>query len=216
MRVFLTGICILSALVATGNSLTCEKCINLHGANCTGALVTCDAPESVCTATLRETSKGNQKTVVFEKACGRSKDCEQKNSILTAENFRVSLNTRCCASDHCNQGSLKGIPVNNTLNGQTCPSCFSLLNSNPCNEKATISCSGEETECIQLTALKKGNMIMLHGCATEQMSDSGGKAAFYGTSVQVISFSKSNGSIRLQSNLFLLALAGLLLMKLLS
>nr|XP_033818455.1 phospholipase A2 inhibitor and Ly6/PLAUR domain-containing protein-like isoform X2 [Geotrypetes seraphini] len=209
MKVFLTSVCIFSALVATGNSLICEKCTNLHGPSCTGVSITCDASKSVCIATLKETFMENHKRQIFEKACGTTEDC-WNNSSMTAGKFRVSVNTLCCTSDLCNNGKPK---LNSTLNGQTCPSCFYSVNSDPCDDEETISCSGLETECVQFAVVKKGFLTELRGCATEQMSNSRGKAAFPEKSVHVINFSKSNSSIRLQCSLFLPAI-GFLLLKL--
>ncbi|XP_030069046.1 phospholipase A2 inhibitor and Ly6/PLAUR domain-containing protein [Microcaecilia unicolor] len=214
MRSFLTSICILSALVATGNSLICERCTNLHGASCTGVSETCGASKSLCIATLKETFMESHKRQIFEKACGRKENCW--NSSMTAGNFRVTVNTLCCTSDLCNNGKPKLLSVNTTLNGQTCPSCFSSMNANSCDEEETMSCRGEETECIQFDVVKRGFVTELRGCATEQMSDSRGKAAFPEKSIHVINFSKSNCSTQLQCSLFLPAAVGFLLLKLFS
>ncbi|KAJ1132775.1 hypothetical protein NDU88_011078 [Pleurodeles waltl] len=179
---------LLALLAGRGSCLVCEVCTSFTPHSCSGTLEVCSSMETSCIATLTESALGSEGTAVFQKACGNAWECGHPAS-MAAGTYRVRAISKCCNTDYCNNGSLDWQPMNDTANGKVCPSCLAE-NSHDCQETNTISCSGEETQCVKFTATKhRGSQITFIGCATKSMSDSKGKLAFPGTSVTITDFS---------------------------
>ncbi|XP_040277052.1 phospholipase A2 inhibitor and Ly6/PLAUR domain-containing protein-like [Bufo bufo] len=202
---FLLVIC--SALLMAGAALECEVCVSLNSNSCSGHYELCKSPQSRCLVTLTETTlkdgNGEMKSAVLEKSCGSFYNCSHP-ATLTTEKFRVRVTTKCCNQDYCNNGTMDWKQTNSTVNGVSCPSCFEK-NSQSCDVKTHINCTGDEMHCVQyLASRKEGSTITVAGCASESMKKSEGRAAFQGSSVTVHGMKNSNNGESLRTNSFLL------------
>ncbi|XP_030067176.1 phospholipase A2 inhibitor and Ly6/PLAUR domain-containing protein isoform X2 [Microcaecilia unicolor] len=217
MRAVLTGLCILSALIVPGTSLSCQECTDLQHNNCTSAPKQCQSSQTHCVSILRQTVLSGSNMMSIIKSCGTKKDCDMTTST-NAGNFQMITISRCCNTDNCNTPQIN-IPAKEIKsNGLYCMSCYSG-SSHTCDKKENTTCVGGEDRCIQydvtVTAGGPETKIAVHGCATKNLCDTQGRAAYYGSSFEMKSFQCSSGT-RPQLGLFLSALTGLLFMKLFS
>ncbi|KAG8545121.1 hypothetical protein GDO81_021381 [Engystomops pustulosus] len=99
--------------------------------------------------------KGEMTSAVLEKSCGSVYDCSHP-ATLTTEEFHVRVTTMCCNTDFCNNGTMyKSKGLNSTINGVTCLSCFEK-NSQTCEVKKNIDCTGDEKHCVHYQATREG------------------------------------------------------------
>ncbi|KAG8545120.1 hypothetical protein GDO81_021381 [Engystomops pustulosus] len=150
--------------------------------------------------------KGEMTSAVLEKSCGSVYDCSHP-ATLTTEEFHVRVTTMCCNTDFCNNGTMyKSKGLNSTINGVTCLSCFEK-NSQTCEVKKNIDCTGDEKHCVHYQATREGGgAITVAGCASESMERSKGGAAFRGSSVSIQDMSNKNNGECLRDNGLLLPL----------
>ncbi|KAM4652637.1 phospholipase A2 inhibitor and Ly6/PLAUR domain-containing protein-like [Discoglossus pictus] len=188
---FLVTVC--TALLTVGAALECEVCYTLNSKSCSGHYETCESSkgDDRCMVTLTETSVGSLKSALLEKSCGSAYKCTHPSS-MTAKGYQVSVITKCCDTDYCNNGTMDLKITNATLNGVACPSCFAK-DYESCDPEATVNCTGDENQCITFTASRhRGSTIKLAGCASASMERSQGRAAFQGSSVDISGFKYSN------------------------
>ncbi|KAG8433732.1 hypothetical protein GDO86_012186 [Hymenochirus boettgeri] len=133
---------LFSALLTTVVALECEFCSSSTGNTCSGHYEICQSSDSRCRVTLTETTLGNIRSAVLEKSCGSVYNCTHPPS-LTTNGYQVRVSTVCCDTDHCNIGTVNLSPVNDTLNGESCPSCFAR-DSDQCEMQTVVNCTGEE------------------------------------------------------------------------
>ncbi|KAM9299499.1 phospholipase A2 inhibitor gamma subunit A-like [Gastrophryne carolinensis] len=182
-----------------GFALECEVCMAVDAVTCFGRYETCSSTLDRCMTTLTEKSIGHGGETVsiieLKKSCGSVYDCTHP-ATLTSKEYRVSVTTKCCDKNFCNNSTISWERPNPTLNGVTCQSCFAK-NSNTCPKKTPLKCSGDETYCVQLTASRKeGFPVTVAGCASESMQKTQGRTAFPGSAVTVQSTGSSSTSLR--------------------
>ncbi|XP_075695160.1 phospholipase A2 inhibitor and Ly6/PLAUR domain-containing protein-like [Rhinoderma darwinii] len=204
---------VCSALLTAGAALQCEVCYAINSNSCSGHYELCKSPQSRCMVTLTQTSlkdgKGELKSGVLEKSCGSVYNCSHP-ATLTTEDFRVRVTTMCCNQDFCNNGTMNWKQPNSTINDVTCQSCFAK-NSQTCDVKTTVNCTGDETHCVQYSATREGgSTITVAGCASESMERSQGKAAFRGSSVIIHGMKNRNYGESLRHNSLLLPFLAML------
>ncbi|XP_067397674.1 phospholipase A2 inhibitor gamma subunit B-like [Emydura macquarii macquarii] len=221
------AVCILAALLAVGACLQCEVC-NGSGNNCTGSLQTCVAEKDTCSVILTETTFAGQKSQYIIKGCAKSSLC--KTSPVSM-NLVKGLATRtifaCCVGEACRTMNVTVPPAETKPNGGRCPACYVFL-FGQCSEE-TIDCVGAETQCINVTynqTTEAGGypaQIIMKGCASESF------CAHLKTDPETFTGIRANltraecrpaysagGVAPGAAGLLLPALAGLLLLKLLS
>lgn len=208
---FLLAVC--SALLTAGAALECEICYAINSNTCSGHYELCKSPQSRCMVTLTETSltedTGVMTSAVLEKSCGSAYKCSHPATLTTKE-FRVRVTTKCCAQDFCNNGTMDWKQPNSTVNGAACPSCFAK-NSQTCDVKTHVNCTGDEEHCVEYSATREGgSTITVAGCASESMERSQGSAAFQGSSVTVRGMQNRNDGESLRHNALLLPFLAML------
>ncbi|XP_044847045.1 phospholipase A2 inhibitor gamma subunit B-like [Mauremys mutica] len=217
------AVCILAALLATGTCLQCEFCTGA-GNNCTGSMQTCAAGQDSCAFIRTDVTMVGVKGQSFLKSCLPSSECKVGPISV---NFGQVMTTRtsivCCVGDACRTTTVP--PANTTLNGRSCRGCYAL-NAGQCNEQ-TIACTGPETQCIDIagTITSGGSQMqtVMKGCASESVCANikVGSGTFAGSSVDLTTAkcTVASGAVGVAPGLveiLLPALAGLLLLKLLS
>ncbi|KAM5131910.1 phospholipase A2 inhibitor and Ly6/PLAUR domain-containing protein-like [Mantella aurantiaca] len=183
---FLIAVC--SALLSAGFALECEVCFAINANTCTGHYETCQPDQSRCMVTLTETSLTNGENTYssaeLEKSCAGVYDCTHP-ATLSSKDFKVRVTRKCCDQDFCNNITIPWKTPDPKPNGVTCNSCFSR-GSDACAVKTPINCTGDETHCVHYLANRDGgSTVSVAGCASESMQNSGGRAAFRGSSVIV-------------------------------
>ncbi|XP_043391148.1 phospholipase A2 inhibitor gamma subunit B isoform X3 [Chelonia mydas] len=218
-------VCILAALLATGACLQCETCVDL-GKSCTGNLETCAAGQDSCGIFLTEVTVEGERTQSFLKGCIPSSEC---NAGPLSMNFGKGMTARtsiaCCVGDACRTTTVTVPPADTKPNGRSCRGCYSL-SSEQCREE-TIRCTGSETRCVDITqTLTTGGgptQMDIKGCVSEsfcaQLQTGSGTIAGIGVDLITAKCTVASGAAGVTprpAGLLLPALAGLLLLKLLS
>ncbi|XP_030068838.1 phospholipase A2 inhibitor and Ly6/PLAUR domain-containing protein-like [Microcaecilia unicolor] len=165
MRAFLTSICIFSALIATGLSLTCDHCMNIEGDSCSGISAECNEGET-CVTKIESVTHGDKKGhLACFKGCGKydPKICK-KTMYSHSDGLNFVLYTECCNEDNCNCGTVKVPPINTTENGFECPTCYHT-GSSECISPKIMKCVGNEGQCFDFS----GNMRIPGGHYEEQV-----------------------------------------------
>ncbi|MEE6481898.1 hypothetical protein FKM82_013055 [Ascaphus truei] len=215
MRSLLQVLCVLSALVATGYSLSCIVCEDMDGMFCTSPSKTCPA-DNVCMFSYIENTAGGIENTVLTRTCESQSKCDMSGS-LTFTAFKTKMSTSCCSTDNCTPSEPTLPADNNTKNGVTCPSCMNLV-SDYCSTLGTIQCTGEEKKCLLQSRTSTGSIsstVAIRGCATESFCNVGSKSeSSDGDITTEVKNKCTNGSIGLHPGFFFPAMA-LLLLKLL-
>ncbi|XP_063291785.1 phospholipase A2 inhibitor gamma subunit B-like [Pelobates fuscus] len=169
MKRFLGLLCGLSALVATGYSLSCVKCLVPGPNSCNGTSINCTS-DQVCLSSYEVTSRNGVKvSEIFSRDCLPRTLCDVEGSWSALGGMKSQVATRCCVSDNCTPPEPKLAAVSNEVNGLTCPTCISV-ESDRCSTEDFIQCTGNETKCFLIAADITGNVsssLMFRGCSTE-------------------------------------------------
>ncbi|KAG8541818.1 hypothetical protein GDO81_028196, partial [Engystomops pustulosus] len=197
-----------------GFSLTCIKCINFDGAQCTGSNETCSSGSSCATA-LSVTTVGSTNQSTLTRGCVPTNQCNITGS-LTFQGGYVRISTSCCDSDVCNATS-PTLPARSTQgNGLTCRTC-STETSDYCYTGDTLQCNGNETMCGRLSTILSGDVSMtnaIRGCTTPSVCNFlGTQQTSYGNLKVVVQTYCSSGSVGLQGVFYLSTFMVLLLIK---
>ncbi|XP_029433174.1 phospholipase A2 inhibitor and Ly6/PLAUR domain-containing protein-like [Rhinatrema bivittatum] len=149
MRASLISICIFSALIVTGLSLNCHKCLNTTAVECSPISVSCNEGE-MCITRLENNTVGNDVRLSIKKGCEKYDPflCTTPN-FLDGSIFHYDAFTLCCDEDNCNSGPVTIPARNTTLNGLQCPSCY-VEGSLKCTKEETINCTGNQGQCGEL------------------------------------------------------------------
>ncbi|XP_026518862.1 phospholipase A2 inhibitor subunit gamma B-like [Terrapene carolina triunguis] len=219
------AVCILAALLATGSCLQCEVCARA-GNNCTGSMQTCAAGQDSCAFDLTEVILAGIKFQSILKGCVTSSQCRAGPGSMNFGNEVTSRSSiACCVGDACRTVNVT-LPLADTKpNGRRCPGCFALTTEH-CLEE-TIACTGVETQCIDtigiVTIGGSPTQMVMKGCVSESMclNLNVGLSASAGISSNLTTnkCTVASGAVGVApgpAGLLLLALAGLLLLKLLS
>ncbi|XP_029433372.1 phospholipase A2 inhibitor and Ly6/PLAUR domain-containing protein-like [Rhinatrema bivittatum] len=149
MRASLISICIFSALIVTGLSLNCHKCLNTTGVECSPISETCNEGE-MCMTRLENNTVGNDVHMSIKKGCKKYDPFLCTTQIcLNGGNFSYDAFSLCCDEDNCNSGPVTMPERNTTLNGLQCPSCY-VEGSSKCTKEETINCTGNQGQCGEL------------------------------------------------------------------
>ncbi|XP_075462387.1 phospholipase A2 inhibitor and Ly6/PLAUR domain-containing protein-like [Ascaphus truei] len=212
MRSLLQVLCVLSALVGTGYSLSCAVCVNMSGTSCTGPSMTCPAADVCISSYTVNTTRGTQSDF-FARSCAPKNKCVMSGSISLPE-VKIKLANSCCTSDNCTP-SMPTLPAdNNVKNGLTCPTCASA-NSDNCHTPDTIECTGDEEWCLLRTTKISGSISSLRGCATESICSIGRESASFGNISTAMNTSCTDGSVGLHPGFSFPAAVALMLINLL-
>ncbi|XP_039368424.1 phospholipase A2 inhibitor subunit gamma B-like [Mauremys reevesii] len=181
--------CLLSALLETGTCVSCEVCYSTHD-SCTGDFQECNERMHSCGIMKTETIIGEIKSPAFFKACVSSSQCHLSPLSMTFGNgISVTTTIACCAGRACKTASVTVPPANTTLNGRSCPGCYSVF-SHHCSEEL-VGCTGAQTQCIHISGTTKSGEATVHttmkGCATESACTNiqQSKGSFTGVSVDL-------------------------------
>ncbi|XP_041427672.1 phospholipase A2 inhibitor subunit gamma B-like [Xenopus laevis] len=168
MRSAVGLLCVLSALVPTGDCISCVACIELASTSCRGKSMECP-PGAVCGTSFLKASDMLKGVI---RSCFQQSDCK-KNGTFSVEDYKGKQTVSCCATNNCTPPK----PTWNDspdikLNGLMCPSCVSF--SNGCFGTDQVSCSGDENYCFTQSLRTSGPFsVTLSGCATESLCQMG-------------------------------------------
>ncbi|XP_004920053.3 phospholipase A2 inhibitor subunit gamma B-like [Xenopus tropicalis] len=172
MRSAVGLLCVLSALLPTGHSLTCVSCAAFGSMSCRGNSTECP-PGKVCGSLfIRLTAE--QMGVL--RSCAQESYCD-KSGTFSVEESKGKETVTCCDTDNCTPPAPMWSDTRDTRpNGLNCPSCYSF--SDGCSDPDQVSCSGNENYClsqsIQLSGRGPGfSSFTLYGCATENLCQVG-------------------------------------------
>ncbi|XP_030069045.1 phospholipase A2 inhibitor and Ly6/PLAUR domain-containing protein isoform X2 [Microcaecilia unicolor] len=174
MNAFLTGFCILSALVVTGDALNCEVCY-AENRSCESSSQSCnqDNKYDECQSSTTEIYNGGNMTTIFKKSCVLFPPTCNSSLSFSTQNLTMRFQSRCCNSENCNTDTIILPPKNTTKNGVRCPVCEASY-SNICDSKGQImECTGEEIKCINYVGKinERGwniTQIAYRGCTTKE------------------------------------------------
>ncbi|XP_078507227.1 protein RoBo-1-like isoform X2 [Lissotriton helveticus] len=101
-----------------------------------------------------------------------------KEVVVTGAGVFLRITRKCCDSDNCNGKKIKVNPVNMTLNGYKCPTCYTNNSTIGCTPVGDFLCVGKEDQCATFTrsGSKPGEPVKWHsvsGCATTDACDIG-------------------------------------------
>ncbi|XP_040183156.1 phospholipase A2 inhibitor and Ly6/PLAUR domain-containing protein-like [Rana temporaria] len=171
MAMTLAALLVLYALIPSGFSISCIKCIDLRGNYCSGETVTCPSGYSCATALTESTltSPGVTGMSIFARGCVPNNQCEKTGSV-TSTDANVRTATLCCDYDNC-ETRVPTLPEPSFVpNGLTCSSC-STISSDDCRPSSTLQCTGSETKCGRLSSSIGGHLSSFLGCATPSVCD---------------------------------------------
>ncbi|KAM4703269.1 phospholipase A2 inhibitor gamma subunit B-like [Rhinophrynus dorsalis] len=211
-------LCIFSILISTGYCLSCIHCRAEGENSCTGEEKKCPTYDDfVCASTSTITIMEGVARKTFTRSCEKRITCGISGNI-GYQKGKIKTATSCCYSDSCTP-SMPALPPDNTQKaGLTCRSCTSM-NSKWCYTDETIDCTGEERRCIlQTTSMSgaKSGMTAVRGCATKNLCDIGSRDQDFGDVKMRMEVTCTSVAICLRNNLFVLAFAALLSIKLIS
>ncbi|XP_063800042.1 phospholipase A2 inhibitor NAI-like [Pseudophryne corroboree] len=209
MTSLLGSLLILSALTATGFSITCYNCLNLTGTACNQPTATCAIGE-VCVAAYSVVT-GSSPSNQYSLSCGSTTKCNLTGT-WTFTGGTVKTATTCCNNDSCTP-TLPTLPTQSTqTNNVTCRTCAS--NTAYCYTGDTLACTGSETMCGILSTVLTGTTTQstaIRGCTTPSFCDTlgTGVSSFSGLNVVLTTYC-SSGAVGIYAGFFSSALTLLL------
>ncbi|XP_041426581.1 urokinase plasminogen activator surface receptor-like [Xenopus laevis] len=182
MRGFLFGVCIISALTATGYDVGYKtnsydmKCMESKNCNKTTTTTLLGYEFKVvtsCCNTDNCTTEANCEENDFEfiRRCGKAAECSRVGTYRS-NSKKFAINTTCCNSSMC-VPPVPTFPTQEaTENGLSCPTCFAS-NSIRCTEEDAMKCVGNENRCIHYVKNEyfKNNWQVqsFSGCTTDSI-----------------------------------------------
>ncbi|KAM4650700.1 phospholipase A2 inhibitor and Ly6/PLAUR domain-containing protein-like [Discoglossus pictus] len=162
MKSYFPFICIISAFITKGYSLSCIECSSKEGTTCSGRSRFCFSEDS-CISSIIKLSNNEQEQVIFNRGCAQSRVCDQSGSLTDAK-----ISTTCCNTDDCTPITPTLPPDNTTKNGVACERCLSDDLDN-CNGN-TVKCTGDEDVCFMAmyTELGSTSESVWKGCTSKQ------------------------------------------------
>ncbi|KAM4015540.1 uncharacterized protein ACNLHF_002197 [Anomaloglossus baeobatrachus] len=188
---------ILSTLVATTFSLSCNECSGLAPKSCQRTKVMCPPDFNVCVATLEsDTQHGKQEITLYREYCGKSSMCSYTGSLTT--NFAgKKMSSTCCFTSNCSPSMPKFPTEKNDKNGVSCKSCSNLKEAT-CETSTTIDCIGDEKECVTMAITSKAgdasSIYFLSGCGTQGLCNVTEREYQYGGQATKTTFMCSGGN----------------------
>ncbi|XP_063800037.1 phospholipase A2 inhibitor NAI-like isoform X1 [Pseudophryne corroboree] len=201
-------LCILSALAATGFSLSCNQCVATGSSSCTGTTVTCPA-DYTCGSTRTVSTASGVTSSAIVMSCIPQNQCDTSGSISTAD-IKTKIGITCCNTDNCTP-SPSALPGDSSQpNGLTCRSCISAT-SDWCYTGDTVQCTGSEDMCL----LQRSNIYApsklstaIRGCATKNMCSLSSQS-----SAGDVKVTCSSGSFGLRSSIIFTSILALAVSK---
>ncbi|XP_061453732.1 uncharacterized protein LOC133370869 [Rhineura floridana] len=222
------AICLLSIFIVTGASLECEVCEKFEH-TCNGTFQTCSSGYDRCGIVLSENTLGIKVKAII-KSCLPHSACSNDYTVINmGQAGRVVSQAFCCTGDECRTMTPTLKPRSNIPNGKFCPACYAVHHAK-CEQEETIECTGDEDYCFDGSGTTQAGEVVFE----IQMKGCINKAACYEAQDYSTSFSGMNvvasrkcmpasrksmrhsGCSRITPasfGLFLLPLAGLLLVK---
>ncbi|KAE8594363.1 hypothetical protein XENTR_v10019605 [Xenopus tropicalis] len=195
MRLPLGILSVLSALAATGYSLSCQTCMSAGSTPCQGESLPCPA-DNACAATYAlTTANGVTVSQVYTLSCAPRSQCDKPGSISIPDG-KIKRGTSCCYTDNCTPPTPTLPAVNNQVNGLVCRTCASA-DSAWCYTSDTMQCTGDEKMCLLQTTEIKGSVsskVAVRGCATKSICDLGGTSVSSPEFSMDVKFSCTSGS----------------------
>ncbi|XP_073459888.1 uncharacterized protein [Aquarana catesbeiana] len=208
MAMTLAGLLVLFALVPSGFSIICFKCIDSREISCTKSLQsqTCPSGYSCGTALTVSTlnSPGVTGITVLARGCVPNNQCDVTGSIRFKDG-NVKTATLCCGTDFCSTAVPTLPEISSTPNGLTCSTC-STISSDFCSPSNTFQkCTGSQTKCGRLSSSIGGQLSSFLGCITPSVCGLlGNQQATFDSNLKVkLQTTCSNGSFYLHSSFYL-------------
>ncbi|XP_075047818.1 phospholipase A2 inhibitor and Ly6/PLAUR domain-containing protein-like [Mixophyes fleayi] len=195
---------VLSALAATGYSLTCIECSVLSDQICTAPSKLCPSGNYSCVLAYVETTMGGQKFPnLYIRQCGDRSMCNRLGSI-SLPNGRMKTSSTCCDTDNCT--SPHPVLPEETFgkNGVKCKACYTQ-NANKCAAESVMDCVGKETECITQFTNTTGDIsatTIMRGCATKEMCEPASQVVDLGNMVVHAESTCANSGVYIHQSLF--------------
>ncbi|OCT73521.1 urokinase plasminogen activator surface receptor [Xenopus laevis] len=168
MRSAVGFLCLLSALVSTGYSLSCIECSAYNSASCSGPSVPCAS--GLCASSFIQESSPVGSIMQIKRFCAAKTQCGETGSATYGYVRRHMINS-CCDTDDCTPEVPKFVR-DYKPNGFRCTNCFPP-NSEECDPAKRIGCSGGEDKCFihlfQHNGIDTEFAFRIGGCATESM-----------------------------------------------
>ncbi|XP_069496922.1 phospholipase A2 inhibitor 1-like isoform X2 [Ambystoma mexicanum] len=179
MRVFLTAMAILFAVITEGNSLICEQCYNINAESCSGVFAPCPANVTHCVKRLEKNKDGPYEIQLAYKGCldpSKQPTCG-KEVVFRGADMLLWIKRECCDSDSCNSQDIQALPILQTPNGFKCPECSTEESATGCTAVKDVICVGNENQCANFTGnaerpdlpiLQTPNGFKCPECSTEE------------------------------------------------
>ncbi|CAN9500980.1 unnamed protein product [Ophioblennius macclurei] len=163
MKLILT-LTLVWAFSSTAGAIRCHRCVDVNDLDCRFDRVEeCRANEICLNAFITE-ADGTER---IYRDCASPDVCPSVGPLNISSNLGGIIavaNATCCDTDECNVATL-GYPALPEVNGIQCPGCDSDIED--CDE--VVACRGEEDSCFQSFLLKDREVIVVGGCATENV-----------------------------------------------
>ncbi|XP_069496920.1 phospholipase A2 inhibitor and Ly6/PLAUR domain-containing protein-like [Ambystoma mexicanum] len=180
MRMFLTAVAVLFAVITEGNSLICEHCTNMNAESCSGVFAACPDNVTHCVKGLEKSNNGPYVIQLAFKGCldpSKQPACG-KEVVFRGTDMSLWIKRECCDSDSCNSGDIQVPPILQTPNGFKCPDCSTDQSASGCTAVGNITCVGNENQCADFTgnAERPGDIVKAYSlrmCATKDACDVG-------------------------------------------
>ncbi|KAG8543043.1 hypothetical protein GDO81_025536 [Engystomops pustulosus] len=201
--------CLLSAIAATGYSLSCIECTTLGDTICNGTSKLCPSGDDSCISSYIVTYMGGMEiSKMYIRQCGKRAMCSKSGSI-SLPNGRIKAGTTCCRTNDC-APSHPVLPGESTKkNGLSCKTCFST-NLKTCDSDLLTDCIGNETMCIYQVTTRTGDVsstTAVQGCATKDMCQPARQLWNLGKMIVNVENTCSRSGIHVQPALILLILS---------
>ncbi|XP_072282139.1 uncharacterized protein [Pyxicephalus adspersus] len=164
-------LCVLTALVGSGYTLSCRSCKAPQSTSCTGPSVPC-ASGNVCGATYMLIKNGGLTFPTYVLSCMPKSECNINGTSRFHGGGQLKFAHSCCTTDNCIPTFPSEPEDNSVPNGLTCPPSKAV--DFPWSKfPATMDCKSNETMCFTFTTKFLGGpmSITLTGCATQAVCD---------------------------------------------
>ncbi|XP_070621083.1 phospholipase A2 inhibitor NAI-like [Erythrolamprus reginae] len=165
-------LCVFSSILSTVTSLKCQECVGIRTGCEEWSVKEVECNEFCSTTVFNSTINSPLVSHFITKGCSKAEDCFDGLASTTTVHGRFEIARRnCCQTDVCNEGPLL-LEDYETLkpNGLQCPGCFAL-GDDYCEANQTVSCIGEEDQCLTLSGVTLAFNFMekytYQGCTTK-------------------------------------------------
>ncbi|XP_063800039.1 phospholipase A2 inhibitor NAI-like [Pseudophryne corroboree] len=214
MTSLLGFLCVLSALTATGFSLTCKVCTGANFSSCTGETTQCAADQACGGVRTISMAFGVTVNEIYASSCVPNEQCNTNGSLSTPSS-NIKIATSCCYTDNCTPSTPTLAADSSQPNDLICRTCLSA-DSDYCYTGDTMRCNGDENMCI----LQRTNIIgqtkqsvAIRGCATKSYCSIGTKSSSTANLEVKVAITCSNGAFGLRSGPFVAFIVAIVMAK---